>query len=203
MEDDGEGACDDALDREAGLEGLAKAAGAGDRAALDRFLHAVHGPVVRYCRAKMNGSVGVSTADDVVQDVLLAVCSALPRYRPTGSSVMAFVFGIARFKIADTFRAAKREPSSPSEYVPDTADLAAGPDLAAVLSTETARLKEALGRLPEHHREVIVLRIALGYSADEVARATGSTAGAVRVTQHRAVAKLRSMLAEPVGHDHL
>lgn len=188
---DGEGA------DEAGLERLARAAGTGDPAALDRFLRTVHRPVVRYCRAKMTGSIGVLTADDVAQDVLHAVCDALPRYRPSGSSVMAFVFGIARFKIVDAFRAAGRDHSSPSEYVPDSADLDPGPELAAVLTTETARLKEALGLLPDHHREVIVLRVALGYSADEVADITGSTPGAVRVTQHRALAKLRVLLAEP------
>jgi RNA polymerase sigma-70 factor (ECF subfamily) len=43
---------------------------------------------------------------------------------------------------------------------------------------------------------VLGLRVAMGYSAEETARMIGSTAGAVRVTQHRAMMKLRGLLAE-------
>ena len=64
-----------------------------------------------------------------------------------------------------------------------------------------ARLVAALRQLTPEQREVVVLRIALGYSAEEVARQLGTTAGAVRVTQHRALAKLRALLADPVTRD--
>ncbi len=197
MHDEGPG---DAGGREADLERLARRAATGDRAALSAFLAAVHAPVVRFCRARLIGSSGIVTADDVAQDVLLAVCDALPRFRPEGA-VMAFVFGIARFKIVDAFRAGGRDHSTPSDSLPDHADLGPGPELEAVLSTETVRLKEALAQLSDHHREVIVLRVALGYSGEEVANILGTTAGAVRVTQHRALNRLRAMLADPVPRE--
>jgi RNA polymerase sigma-70 factor (ECF subfamily) len=43
---------------------------------------------------------------------------------------------------------------------------------------------------------VLVLRVAMQFSAEETARAVGSTPGAVRVTQHRALTKLRTMMAQ-------
>lgn len=204
MQDDREGSDDDErnrAERDAGLERLARRAGAGDRAALETFLREIHAPVVRYCRTKLIGSTGSLTADDVAQEVLFALCAALPRYRPEGSAVMAFVFGIARKKVVDAFRVGGRDRSTTTDTMPESADPDPGPELAAVLSTETVRLKQALALLPDHHREIIVLRIALSYSAEEVARILGSTPGAVRVTQHRALAKLRALLAEPARPD--
>ena len=52
-----------------------------------------------------------------------------------------------------------------------------------------------LDELPEHHREILVLRLALGLSAVETAQTVGSTSGAVRVTQHRALTRLRELVA--------
>jgi RNA polymerase sigma-70 factor, ECF subfamily len=63
-------------------------------------------------------------------------------------------------------------------------------------SADRALLHELLAELPELQREVLVSRVALGYSADETARMIGSTPGAVRVTQHRAMVKLRALLAK-------
>lgn len=196
MQDDDGSSGDDRHDEGAELERLARLAGAEDRAALEEFLRRIKGPVVRYCRSKLIGSTGTLTADDVAQEVLMAVCEALPRYRPDGSSVMAFVFGIARFKLVDAFRAAGRNHSVPSDSLPENADPDPGPELAAVLSTEVVRQERVQGRAQPHHREVLGLRVAMGYSGAEVATLLGTTPGAVRVTQHRALAKLRSILAE-------
>ena len=46
--------------------------------------------------------------------------------------------------------------------------------------------------LPEKQREILILRIVVGMSAEETAEAVGSTPGAVRVAQHRALAKLKT-----------
>jgi RNA polymerase sigma-70 factor (ECF subfamily) len=49
--------------------------------------------------------------------------------------------------------------------------------------------------LPGQQREILLLRVGVGLSAEETADALGMTAGAVRVAQHRALAKLRKVLA--------
>ncbi|MCP2092162.1 Sigma-70, region 4 [Actinosynnema pretiosum] len=51
-----------------------------------------------------------------------------------------------------------------------------------------------LGVLPEKQREILLLRVVVGLSAEEVAVAVGSTPGAIRVAQHRALVRLRKAL---------
>lgn len=180
---------------EADLNRLAGMAAEGDKDALNRLLGLLRVPVVRYCRARMGDGIGLQTAEDVAQDVLIAVCSALGRYRPGETAAMAFVYGIARNKVVDAFRAAGRDHSDPTDSVPDAVSDWQAPEASAVLGTEVGELREMLEKLPSAHREVLVLRIALQFSAEETARTVGSTAGAVRVTQHRAMTKLKGMMA--------
>jgi RNA polymerase sigma-70 factor, ECF subfamily len=182
--------------RDAELNELARLASTGDTGALDRFLERIRPTVVQYCRARIgNGMLGPQSAEDVAQDALVAVCGALERWQPE-KRVMAFVYGIASNKVVDAYRAAGRDRSVPTEGVPDSPDPNPGPEQSAVLSSEVEELRTLLGKLPEHYREVLVLRLALGLSAVETANAVGSTSGAVRVTQHRALARLRDLIAQ-------
>jgi RNA polymerase sigma-70 factor (ECF subfamily) len=186
--------------RDAELDELATRAAGGHKASLDMLLHHVRPLVVRYCRARIgSGTIGMATPDDVTQDVLLALFHALERWRPGETRVMAFVYGIASNKVVDAYRAAGRNRSVATDVLPDAADTGAGPETIAVLGTQIAELRQLLDQLPEHHREVLVLRIALGLSAEETARTVDSTAGAVRVTQHRALNKLRELAAKHAG----
>jgi RNA polymerase sigma-70 factor (ECF subfamily) len=180
------------------LDDLALRASGGDRQALSELLDRIRGPVVWQCRARMNGrTIGQQTAEDIAQEVLIAVCGALGRFRPAETRWMAFVYGIVRNKVIDAYRAAGRDRSEPMEDLPDHIDDdRAGPEAAALRSADRELLHELLAELPELQREVLALRVAMGYSAEETARAIGSTAGAVRVTQHRAMIKLRALLAK-------
>jgi RNA polymerase sigma-70 factor (ECF subfamily) len=52
-------------------------------------------------------------------------------------------------------------------------------------------MRDLLEVLPPSHRDVLLLRVAVGLTAEETGRALGMSAGAVRVTQHRALNRLR------------
>jgi RNA polymerase sigma-70 factor, ECF subfamily len=182
---------------EAELDELALRASRGDQAALGELLDRIRGPVLWQCRSRMSGrTVGQQTPEDVAQEVLIAVCGALSRFRPTETRWMAFVYGIVRNKVIDAYRAASRDRSDPMEELPDHVDDddRAGPEAAVLRSADLVLLQELLDELPETQREVLVLRVAMGYSAEETARTVGSTPGAVRVTQHRAMLRLRALL---------
>ncbi|HEY3502224.1 MAG TPA: RNA polymerase sigma factor ShbA [Actinocatenispora sp.] len=183
---------------EAGLTELAVRAAAGDRAAVDELLARVRPIVVRYCRARLGrtGGGAYTTADDVAQEVCIAVLGALPRYRESGSPFTAFVFGIAAHKVADAHRGASREKSEPVADVPEQVDLRAGPEARAVQLDAVGRMRRLLDRLSPQHREVIVLRVGVGLTAEETGQALGMSAGAVRVAQHRALNRLRALAAE-------
>ena len=180
--------------RDAELTHLAGLASGGDQKALEVLLGRIRPMVVQYCRARIGlGTLGTQSAEDITQDTLFAVVGALERWRPE-KRVMAFVYGIASNKVVDAYRAAGRDRSVPTDVVPDEPDLDHGPEQAVLRGGLVAELRELLDQLPEQHREILVLRVALGMTAVETAAAVGSTSGAVRVTQHRALAKLRELV---------
>ncbi|WP_020108744.1 sigma-70 family RNA polymerase sigma factor [Nocardia sp. 348MFTsu5.1] len=177
------------------LDRAVAAATQGDRSALSDVLESVRPMVVRYCRARVGGGERHSlSADDVAQEVCMAVMTALPRYQDQGRPFMAFVYGIAAHKVADAHRAAGRNKSEPVEELPEQLATGGGPEQRAIDSDAGRRMNALLTKLPEKQREVLILRVVVGLSAEETAAAIGSTAGAVRVAQHRALAKLKKEL---------
>ncbi|WP_232663517.1 RNA polymerase sigma factor ShbA [Pseudonocardia sp. TRM90224] len=175
---------------------LVTAAVAGDRTAIEHLLAVIRPVVVRYCRARL-GRTDRSwvAADDVAQEVLAAVFSALPGYRQQGKPFLAYVYGIAARKLVDAHRAAARRPAVPVADIPESVDGADGPPELVLRGELADRLGRLLDLLPEPQREVVIMRVALGFSAQETAAALGSTPGSVRVTQHRALARLRKAVA--------
>ena len=180
------------------VEKLVAEAVGGDERARDLLLAEIHPLVLRYCRGRLGRQETViGSADDVAQEVCLAVVGALPTYKIKGLSFRAFVYGIAAHKVTDAFRAIGRNRSEPMAELPDTAVTHDGPEQRLLAGEQSERLNVLLGRLTPRQREVLILRIAGGLSAEEVAHIVGSTPGAVRVTQHRALNRLRSVM---VGH---
>lgn len=191
----------DALPR--GLEGAMEmleddVAGAirGDRTAISRVLEAIRPQIVRYCRARINNNIsGAVAADDIAQEVCIAVFRALPHYRDEGRPFMAFVYSIAAHKVADAYRTASRSRMTLIAEIPDVPSEDTGPEQWTLQSEAVRQMNDLLDTLPTQQREILILRVMVGLSAAETAAAVGSTAGAIRVTQHRAMAKLRARVA--------
>jgi RNA polymerase sigma-70 factor (ECF subfamily) len=179
------------------LQRLASLATAGDRSATETLLAAVHRMVHRYCRARLFRYPGADqTADDVAQEACIAVLSALPRYRDEGKPFESFVYRIAAHKVADAQRATYRQPQ-PQAVLPDVIDLADGPEQIAVREADAQEARDLLHHLPDQLRELMVLRVGVGLSAEATGRALGMSPGAVRVAQHRAVQRLRVLAGAP------
>ncbi|MEU4668123.1 sigma-70 family RNA polymerase sigma factor [Amycolatopsis sp. NPDC023774] len=157
----------------AGLDVVAEAA-KGDREAMVQVLVTVRPLVVRYCRAwigRRDG--GFARADDLAQEVCLEVLRALPGHCAGDQPVLALVYGIAQQKVADLRRGAR---------------------LVVERQALDERMTDLMRVLPERQREILVLRVIIGLSAEETAEALGLTSGAVRVQQHRALSRLRKAL---------
>jgi RNA polymerase sigma-70 factor (ECF subfamily) len=178
------------------LRTLALLAAGDDADATGELLRQVRMLVHRYARARLGRGYGDADAvEDATQEACIAVLNALPRYRDQGAPFEAFVYAIAARKVADARRAAERRPA-PSELLVEDADPAPGPEEQALAGEDADRARDLLARLPELQREIVVLRVAAGWSAEETGRALGMTAGAVRVAQHRALNRLRSLAEE-------
>ena len=169
---------------------LVARAATGDARALDDLLADVRPAVLRYCLARLGRR---EAADDVTQEVCLAVIDALPRYRDQGKPFLAYAFGIASHKVADHQRSAARQRTVSDEALLALADDADTPEQAALRSDDARRAHELLEQLPPASRELLLLRVAGGLSAEETGAVLDMSPGAVRVAQHRALTRLREL----------
>ncbi|MFI5585494.1 sigma-70 family RNA polymerase sigma factor [Amycolatopsis sp. NPDC051758] len=174
----------------------------GNRAAVAGLLRALRPMVFRYCLGRLGTwQDGSSDAEDCAQEVLLAVVRALPGYRYEPAGFVPFVFGIAAHKVSDFHRRRARDRTSPVAEPP--AERSVGRDPTGDEVQRSAALDWSAGlldTLPPRQREILVLRIILGLSAEETAAAVGlASAGAVRVAQHRALTTLRRGLLAQKG----
>src|SRR5690606_3541674 len=178
---------------ESDLRELTSLAVQGDRRAIESLLGRLRPMVVRYCRARLGRVSGqYHIADDVAQEVCIAVLAALPRYRDMGRPFASFVFGIASHKVADALRSSVRS-AVPTQDLPDGPDEGPGPEETVVRCVEAEHARRLLSRLPDTQRELFMLRVVSGLSAEETGNVLGMSPGAVRVAQHRALARLRAM----------
>jgi RNA polymerase sigma-70 factor (ECF subfamily) len=181
------------------IDGLVDRAVSGDRPSLASLLAVVHPLIVRYCRARLSaGHRSLVSADDVAQEVCMALLTALPTYARDGRPFLAFAYGIASHKIADAHRAAARSRTTPVADLPEAPSMEGNPEKLVVLGWLGATIAGMLDELPPMQREILILRVATGLSAEDTATALGTTAGAVRVAQHRALTKLRTMVTSDV-----
>lgn len=162
----------------------------GNARALKEIIRIVYPQVLRYCRARVGGG-RQPTAEDIAQETCLALSKSIHKYVDMGRPFMAYVYGIAFNKVTDAHRAMGRDRSSPVEEMPDRADPAYSPEEIALVEDGSNRARALLDTLSERAREIIILRVFVGLSADDTADVVGSTPGAVRVAQHRALSQLR------------
>jgi RNA polymerase sigma-70 factor (ECF subfamily) len=170
---------------------VAAAASAGDTAAIHELLTYLRPIMVRYCRGKLGRIRPLNSPDDVAQEVCLAVFRALPTYRHLGRPFLSFVFGVAAHKVADVHRAAARDRSLPTADTPDLPDIEENPEQIALRRELVEQTGGLLRTLLPRQREILIMRVVLGMSAQETAEAVGTTPDAVRVAQHRALNRLR------------
>ncbi|WP_309115971.1 sigma factor-like helix-turn-helix DNA-binding protein [Saccharothrix sp.] len=88
------------------------------------------------------------------------------------------------YRTAARDRAARRPALSDSGHIGQISEAEPG-----------ARMVRLMDTLPEQQREILVLRVVLGMSAQETGDVIGLRAGAVRVAQSRALTALREALA--------
>lgn len=105
------------------------------------------------------------------------------------------MFRIARNEVVSHVRRQRRRgtPAPLSESIPDERqDHAAAYEQQATIEVVHA----AASKLPPAQRDVIALRFGAGLSVAETASALNKTQNNVKVLQHKAIARLKGMVAE-------
>jgi RNA polymerase sigma factor (sigma-70 family) len=139
----------------------------------------------------------LAAAEDVVQDVFLALLKLSGRLQFTGS-LKSYLTTCVMNGARNLLRAHRRHPTDAL----DEADPPPAPDTrpedAAVVAEQLEQLQEALGRLPCPQREVLVLRVYGQMPFKEIARQQGTGTNTALGRYRHALDALRSMLNSEV-----
>jgi RNA polymerase sigma-70 factor, ECF subfamily len=164
---------------------------ASDEEAFIQLYRQRQGAIYRFA-LQMSGSE--SLAEDVTQEVFLALMREAGHFDSTRGSLAAYLYGIARNLVADHLRRGQMDS-------PLTQDESGAPRLAGAttdpLADMTRReavesLRQAVLALPEHYREVVVLCELHEMDYERAAKVLGCAVGTVRSRLHRA----RELLAK-------
>jgi RNA polymerase sigma-70 factor (ECF subfamily) len=136
-------------------------------------------------------------AEDLTGSVFLSAIESLPRFRGPVEALGGWLFKIARHDLYDHRRKQARSRDEPLEDNLNEAAVAGGaedPEELAITRLEGSRVMRALLQLSPDQREVLLLRMAAGLTAPEVAAILGKTTNAVKALQHRGLASLARVL---------
>jgi RNA polymerase sigma-70 factor, ECF subfamily len=142
------------------------------------------------------------TAEDLTGDVFKSAIEGLPRFRGPVEALGGWLFTMAHHDLSDYRRRQARHLVQPLDDLFEEAALVAGaddPEDLAIQRIEGDRVLAALRQLSPDQREVLLLRMAAGLTAPEVAAIVGKTTGAVKSLQRRGVASLARVLGVPNG----
>lgn len=158
----------------------------------ERHYHAIYTYI--YCRVADR-----PTAEDLTADVFVRVVDKIHTFVPGDKPLLAWLYTIAANRLVDHYRRAGRV-----HWVPltETARATDGDPVqqSQSLSTQT-NIWQALARLTEEQRLVIVLKFVEGRSNAEAAMVLGKNEGAIKALQHRALAALRRWLSTEVAYE--
>ncbi|MFI7036851.1 RNA polymerase sigma factor [Microbispora rosea] len=161
----------------------------GERAALAELVARWQMPVWTYVRRMLDAE----RADDVTQEIWLAVIRGLPRLREP-ARFAPWLFTIARRSVTDRLRG---QYAREHEHVHET--LAAGDvtvDDPVDAAVDRAELVSLLSGLPMPEREILVLFYLQDLSAEDCAQICEIPAGTVKSRLNRARRLLRAQLEE-------
>ena len=136
-------------------------------------------------------------ADDLAGDVWLAMARGVATFEGDLGDFRAWVFSIARRRLADHRRTAARRATDPVDHA-QFAHRTDGTDTAALAvggMSGQAAVDLITASLPAEQAEVLVLRIVAELDVHHVAEVMGRSSNWVRVTQHRALRRLEERFA--------
>lgn len=168
----------------------------GDSAAGEELVARHWTSVSRFCRSKI-GDDGA----DVIAQVFLACVEA--RDRIEGDNVKAYLFGVARKRLAEHFRQTARKAVDLA--VSSVIDLRTGPATQVSRRERSELLREGLARIPLDDQIALELAYFEGLSMKEIAGVLEIAENTVRSRLSRARDKLREVLATlaPTGEAKL
>ncbi|MBR3561238.1 MAG: sigma-70 family RNA polymerase sigma factor [Oscillospiraceae bacterium] len=167
----------------------------GDEAAFEALIHLHEKKVYALCRRMCRDE---DDALEAAQDTFLAVWRGIGGYR-ADAQFSTWLYRLATNASLDLLRREKKHGGDVSlddeEARLDPADPAPQPEEAAERSEEQRLVREGLYALPDHYRQVLILRELEQLSYTEIAAVTQLDVGTVKSRISRARQALRNNLA--------
>jgi RNA polymerase sigma-70 factor (ECF subfamily) len=131
-------------------------------------------------------------AEDLTAQTFLKAWEAVDRYKERGAPFVAWLLRIAHNLTVSHLRSRRDHSVLEDNYVDHK--LYRNPEQALEQSSDESSVREAVLKLRDEQRQVIMLRFVEELDYREVAAVIGKSVPAVRVIQHRALGNLRKLM---------
>ena len=167
----------------------------GDASAARVLIERALPSVKRWARGRLPAYArGTADTEDIVQDAFLRTFKHLKRFRHhTVGALHAYLRQSVLNRIRDLIRGSRRQPLDITT-VEEPADWDPSPLERAILRERVDDFLAALAKLRPTDRQVVVWRLELGFTPQEIANRLGKSEGAAAMTVSRAMARLAKEL---------
>jgi len=172
---------------------IVQRARSGDQQALGELYDLYFPRIYRYILARTGNP---AEAEDITEEVFVRVLGAISGFQWRQAPFAAWLFRIAHNQFVSYARknGARRHETPLAASV---ADPVPDPLIRVEDRLVFEQILDVARALPQAQREVLWLRFAVGLSVSDTARALGKREGNVKVLQHKAIARLQKLLAQP------
>jgi RNA polymerase sigma-70 factor, ECF subfamily len=172
---------------------LLAAAARLDPVAFDALYERYAGLIYRFCHVRLGTR---EAAEDATSAVFLKALGAIGGYHD--GNFAGWLYRIAANTVVDAQRSSR--PTTTFASIPEPHDPAPEPEAVTLQLLDREALRAALATLPDEQRAAVELHLA-GWTGERIAAAMNRSPEAVRMLRYRALARLRSLLAEPDTDD--
>jgi RNA polymerase sigma-70 factor (ECF subfamily) len=171
---------------------LLERAQAGDRVALDSLVERYLPRLQRWASGRLpRWARDIADTQDLVQETVFQTFRRIEKFESRGEgALLAYLRQAILNRVREELRRAKRRPPR-SELESEVEDNVRSPLERAIGQEALERYERALARLRTEDRELIVARIELGYTNQEIAELLDKpTPNAARMAAERAIIRL-------------
>jgi RNA polymerase sigma-70 factor, ECF subfamily len=176
------------------LDHLVARALEGQPAASDSLIAVARPLAAALAGRRLPAETQARSGEDVVQDVCTVIVDEIVHGALPRTDFLEHLAVLVELACSALLSDSDLELVALEELEADDAP-AGDPEDELVRRAESEWAGELLDQLPGNLRDILVLRVAFGLTAEQTAQVLGMTAGAVRVSQHRALQRLRAATA--------